>query len=61
VAQFKNVSGLDRHLALPDWYAPRLVEAGGVVDVADDIAAKYDFDQPGTWEPVTVSNKKEMK
>jgi hypothetical protein len=35
VAQFRNVSGVDRHLHLPDWYAPRLVEAGAVIDIED--------------------------
>jgi hypothetical protein len=50
VAQFRNVSGVDRHLALPDWLAPRLVEADAEVEVEDDLAAKYDFNQPGVWE-----------
>ena len=50
MAQFRNVSGVDRHLSLPEWYAPRLVEAGAVAEVDDDLAAKYDFNQPGVWE-----------
>jgi hypothetical protein len=50
VAQFRNVSGVDRHLALPDWLAPRLVEADAEIEVEDDLAAKYDFNQPGVWE-----------
>lgn len=37
MAQFRNVSGQDRHLALPDWYAPKFAEAGGVVDVDDSL------------------------
>lgn len=53
MAQFRNVSGQDRHLALPDWFAPKFVEAGGVVDVEDALANAYDFDQPGVWEAVT--------
>ena len=52
MAQFRNVSGQDRHLALPDWYAPKFVEAGGVVDVDDALAKTYDFNQPGIWEAV---------
>lgn len=59
MAQFRNVSGQDRHLSLPDWYDARLVEAGASVDVEDAIAAKYDFDQPGVWEVVAKSTKKE--
>jgi len=50
VAQFRNVSGVDRHLSLPEWLAPRLVEADAVAEVDDDLAAKYDFNQPGVWE-----------
>lgn len=52
MAQFKNVSGVDRHLHLPEWFAARLVEDGAVIEVEDDLAAKYDFDQPGVWESV---------
>jgi hypothetical protein len=63
MAQFRNVSGQDRHLALPDWYAPKFVEAGGVVDVEDAVANAYDFNQPGVWEAVApaapVSNNNE--
>ena len=58
MAQFKNVSGQDRDLSLPDWYDHRHVEAGGVVDVDDAIAAKYDFDQPDVWEPVVAKSVK---
>lgn len=54
MAQFKNVSGQDRDLSLPEWYDHRHVEVGGVVDVEDALAAKYDFDQPGVWEPVNA-------
>lgn len=50
MAQFRNVSGVDRHLSLPEWLAPRLVEADAVVEVDDDLTAKYDFNQPGVWE-----------
>ena len=52
MAQFRNVSGVDRHLALPEYLAPRLVEAGAVVDVDDAHAALYDFNQAGVWEAV---------
>ncbi len=52
MAQFRNVSGVDRHLALPEYLAPRLVESGGVVDVDDAHAALYDFNQAGVWEAV---------
>lgn len=61
MAQFKNVSGQDRNLALPDWYDHRHVEAGGVVDVEDALAEKYDFDQPGVWELVTAAVKSDKK
>ena len=61
MAQFKNVSGLDRDLALPDWFASRFVEAGGVVDVDDALAAKYDFDQPGVWEWLDGPSKSDKK
>lgn len=50
MAQFRNVSGVDRNLSLPEWLSPRLVEDGAVVEVSDDLAAKYDFNQPGVWE-----------
>jgi hypothetical protein len=54
MAQFKNISGQDRDLSLPDWYEPRRVLAGDVVEIADDVAKKYDLDQPGVWEPLDV-------
>ena len=50
MAQFRNVSGVGRSLSLPDWFQPKFVEADAVVDVDDDLAAKYDFNQPGIWE-----------
>ena len=77
MAQFRNVSGSDRHLALPDWYAPKFVEAGGIVDVDDDLVyvapakeedrtpdhhvGKYDFNQPGIWEAVSAPKKSDSK
>ena len=61
MAQFRNISGQDRHLSLPDWFAPRLVEAGQVIEVEDDLAGKYDFNQPGVWAiesaPAAVTEK----
>ena len=61
MAQFRNVSGQDRHLSLPDWFDARLVEAGASVDVEDATAAKYDFDQPGVWEQVVAESTKKEK
>jgi hypothetical protein len=37
VAQFRNVSGQDLELSLPQWFNGRVVEAGDVVDVEDDL------------------------
>jgi len=61
VAQFRNVSGVDRNLVLPEWLAPRLVEADAVVDVDDDLAAKYDFNQPGVWERIDAPQANDKK
>lgn len=71
MATFRNVSGVSLDLMLPDWYASKTVEAGDTVDVEDDLAAKYNFDQPGVWEradnpappvqPVAVSATDEGK
>jgi hypothetical protein len=55
MAEFRNVSGQDRYLALPDWVYPRLVAAGDVVNVDDEIASKYDFAQPGVWGDVNAT------
>ena len=57
MAEYRNVSGVARHLALPDWPMPRLVEVDGVVFVEDDIAAQYAFDQPGVWEDTKSKRK----
>lgn len=54
MAQYRNVSGSDRDLFLPEWLGPKHVEAGGVVDVDDELATRYDFNQPGVWETVTA-------
>jgi hypothetical protein len=61
VAQFRNVSGVDRNLVLPEWLAPRLVEADAVVDVDDDLTAKYDFNQPGVWEQIDAPKVDDKK
>ncbi len=52
MAQFRNVSGRELDLRLPDWYAPKTVPPGELVDVEDDLVRRYDFNQPGVWEPV---------
>ncbi len=62
MAEFRNVSGEDRYLALPDWINPELVEAGATVSVDDALVysgkgnhlGKYDFAQPGVWEDATT-------
>ena len=61
MAQFRNVSGVDRSLSLPDWYEARFVEAGAVVEVDDDLAAKYDFNQPGIWEWIEAPKADDKK
>jgi hypothetical protein len=53
MAQFRNVSGQDRDLFLPEWLGPRHVAADEVVDVDDELASRYDFAQQGVWETVT--------
>lgn len=57
MAQFRNVSGQDRDLYLPEWLGPIHVEADAVVDVEDDLATQYDFNQLGVWEIVTAPAK----
>ncbi len=37
MAQFRNVSGVARRLALPDWFEPKDVEPDGTVDVDDSL------------------------
>jgi hypothetical protein len=37
VAQFRNVSGVDLDLSLPQWFDKRPVKAGDVIDVDDDL------------------------
>lgn len=54
MAQYRNASGQDRDLFLPEWLGPKHVEAGATVDVDDDLATLYDFNQPGVWETVTA-------
>jgi hypothetical protein len=63
VAQFRNVSGVDLDLSLPQWLNRRLVEAGEVVDVDDDLVAAHEQDiprnyfSPAIWEAVTAAPK----
>jgi hypothetical protein len=60
VAQFRNVSGQDLELSLPQWFNGRVVEAGDVVDVDDDLVAAHDQDKPrnyfnpAVWEAVSA-------
>lgn len=55
MAEFRNVSGQDRHLALPEWVGPRVVADGDTVEIDDATAKKYAWDQAGVWED---ANKK---
>lgn len=54
MAEFRNVSGQDRYLALQDWPYAKNVADGETVTVEDDIAVKYDFDQPGVWSVIAA-------
>jgi hypothetical protein len=54
MAQYRNVSGSDRNLSLSEWLGPRVVAAGDVIDIDDEVAARYDFAQQGVWETVTA-------
>lgn len=55
MAEYRNVSGVDRALALSDWPSPKAVPAGETVVVEDVLADLYDFEQEGVWETVKPS------
>lgn len=55
MAIFRNVSGVSLDLMLPEWYAAKTVEPGSTVDVDDELAVKYDFDQPGVWQRIDAA------
>jgi hypothetical protein len=67
VAQFRNVSGVDLDLSLPQWFDKRPVDAGDVIDVDDDLVAAHPEDKPRNyfspviWEQIVTAPKSANK